>query len=57
MIGPALGFLLGALCTRVYINPLTDPGYDSTDPRWVGAWWLGKFVYYLITSYTEILGL
>ncbi|XP_073958230.1 solute carrier organic anion transporter family member 74D-like isoform X2 [Choristoneura fumiferana] len=41
VIGPALGFLLGALCTRLYVNPLRDPGYDSSDPRWVGAWWLG----------------
>ncbi|XP_064292967.1 solute carrier organic anion transporter family member 74D-like isoform X2 [Plodia interpunctella] len=41
VIGPALGFLLGALCTRVYVNPLLDPGYDSSDPKWVGAWWLG----------------
>ncbi|XP_026320164.1 solute carrier organic anion transporter family member 2A1-like isoform X2 [Hyposmocoma kahamanoa] len=41
VIGPALGFLLGALCTRVYVNPLIDPGFDSSDPRWVGAWWLG----------------
>lgn len=42
VIGPALGFLLGALCTRVYVDPLVDPGFDSSDPRWVGAWWLGK---------------
>ncbi|XP_075992530.1 solute carrier organic anion transporter family member 74D-like isoform X2 [Anticarsia gemmatalis] len=41
VIGPALGFLLGALCTRVYVDPLFDPGFESTDPRWVGAWWLG----------------
>lgn len=41
VIGPALGFMLGALCTRVYVNPLVDPGYESNDPRWVGAWWLG----------------
>ncbi|CAK1601666.1 unnamed protein product [Parnassius mnemosyne] len=41
VIGPALGFLLGALCTRVYVDPLSDPGYDNTDLRWVGAWWLG----------------
>ncbi|KPJ00263.1 Solute carrier organic anion transporter family member 3A1 [Papilio xuthus] len=41
VIGPALGFMLGALCTRVYVDPLADPGYDNTDPRWVGAWWLG----------------
>ncbi|CAK1544425.1 unnamed protein product [Leptosia nina] len=41
VIGPALGFLLGALCTRVYVDPLKDPGYEYNDPRWVGAWWLG----------------
>ncbi|XP_049873359.1 solute carrier organic anion transporter family member 74D-like isoform X2 [Pectinophora gossypiella] len=41
VIGPALGFLLGALCTRVYVDPLFDPGYEYSDPRWVGAWWLG----------------
>ncbi|XP_045446253.1 solute carrier organic anion transporter family member 74D-like [Melitaea cinxia] len=41
VIGPALGFLLGALCTRVYVDPLVDPGYEYSDPRWVGAWWLG----------------
>ncbi|XP_059058381.1 solute carrier organic anion transporter family member 74D-like [Achroia grisella] len=41
VIGPALGFLLGAVCTSVYVNPLYDPGYDSNDPKWVGAWWLG----------------
>lgn len=41
VIGPALGFLLGALCTRVYVDPLLTPGFDASDPRWVGAWWLG----------------
>lgn len=44
MIGPALGFLLGALCTAVYVDPLHDPGYASDDPRWVGAWWLGELL-------------
>ncbi|XP_023936005.1 solute carrier organic anion transporter family member 74D isoform X2 [Bicyclus anynana] len=41
VIGPALGFLLGALCTRVYVDPLANPEFEYTDPRWVGAWWLG----------------
>ncbi|CAH2267580.1 jg11869 [Pararge aegeria aegeria] len=41
VIGPALGFLLGALCTRVYVDPLANPEYEYSDPRWVGAWWLG----------------
>uniref|UniRef100_A0A2A4J4A2 Solute carrier organic anion transporter family member n=2 Tax=Heliothis virescens TaxID=7102 RepID=A0A2A4J4A2_HELVI len=41
VIGPALGFLLGALCTRVYVNPLNTPDIEASDPKWVGAWWLG----------------
>ncbi|KAF9423206.1 hypothetical protein HW555_001275 [Spodoptera exigua] len=44
VIGPALGFLLGALCTRVYVDPFSTPDYDASDPRWVGAWWLGMVV-------------
>lgn len=54
VIGPALGFLLGALCTKVYVNPLeSPPDYDASDPRWVGAWWLGKLdlLLYLCTLY------
>lgn len=54
VIGPALGFLLGALCTRVYVNPLIDPGYDASDPRWVGAWWLGKYL--LIHTLIDFIG-
>ncbi|KAI5632438.1 organic anion transporter polypeptide (OATP) family domain-containing protein [Phthorimaea operculella] len=41
VLGPALGFFLGALCTRVYVDPFSQPDYDQTDFRWVGAWWLG----------------
>ncbi|XP_028165656.1 solute carrier organic anion transporter family member 5A1-like isoform X1 [Ostrinia furnacalis] len=41
VIGPALGFMLGAFSTGVYVNPLLDPGYSSDNPKWVGAWWLG----------------
>ncbi|KAL0901901.1 hypothetical protein ABMA27_007050 [Loxostege sticticalis] len=41
VIGPALGFMLGAFASRVYVDPLVDPGYESDNPKWVGAWWLG----------------
>ncbi|GLG94986.1 Solute carrier organic anion transporter family member [Gryllus bimaculatus] len=41
ILGPALGFLLGSMCTRIYADPYTDPQIEPTDPRWVGAWWLG----------------
>ncbi|XP_023718722.1 solute carrier organic anion transporter family member 74D [Cryptotermes secundus] len=41
ILGPALGFILGSLCTRLYADLTVDPKITPTDPRWVGAWWLG----------------
>ncbi|KAG5895478.1 hypothetical protein JTB14_011176 [Gonioctena quinquepunctata] len=41
ILGPALGFIVGSMCTSVYADLSVDPKIDSTDPRWVGAWWLG----------------
>lgn len=42
ILGPAAGFILGSFCTRMYVD-LTDPGLNTSDPKWVGAWYLGKF--------------
>lgn len=44
ILGPALGFILGSLCTRLYADLSIDPQISPTDPRWVGAWWLGKLI-------------
>lgn len=41
ILGPALGFIVGSLCTSLYVDLSVDPKIDTTDPRWVGAWWLG----------------
>ncbi|XP_015587731.1 solute carrier organic anion transporter family member 3A1 [Cephus cinctus] len=41
ILGPALGFILGSMCTRLYADLSADPQITPTDPRWVGAWWLG----------------
>lgn len=41
ILGPALGFILGSLCTRLYADLSVDPKITPEDPRWVGAWWLG----------------
>lgn len=46
ILGPALGFIVGSLCTSVYADLSVDPKIDTTDPRWVGAWWLGSYLYY-----------
>ncbi|XP_017781677.1 PREDICTED: solute carrier organic anion transporter family member 3A1 [Nicrophorus vespilloides] len=41
ILGPALGFIVGSFCTSVYADLSVDPKIDTSDPRWVGAWWLG----------------
>ncbi|KAG7189363.1 hypothetical protein KM043_017013 [Ampulex compressa] len=41
ILGPALGFILGSLCTMLYADLSVNPQITPTDPRWVGAWWLG----------------
>ncbi|XP_029375477.1 solute carrier organic anion transporter family member 2B1 [Echeneis naucrates] len=47
-IGPALGFITGSLMLRFYVDfdklPEDQIKLDSTDLRWVGAWWLGFLV-------------
>lgn len=40
VLGPALGYYLGSLCIRQYVDLSTD--VDHTDPNFIGAWWLGK---------------
>ncbi|XP_068141904.1 solute carrier organic anion transporter family member 74D [Drosophila tropicalis] len=40
ILGPASGFIFGSFCTRWYVN-FTNPGFDASDPRWIGAWWVG----------------
>ena len=41
ILGPALGFILGSVCTLLYADLSKNPQILPTDPRWVGAWWLG----------------
>lgn len=44
LAGPTLGYSLGSLCLRYYEDPRLDPSLEQTDPRWVGAWWMGYMV-------------
>jgi len=41
LVGPTLGYLLGAKCLNTYVYPGLEPGFDEKDPRWIGAWWAG----------------
>lgn len=42
MIGPTLGYALGAIFMRMHVNITETTTLKPTDPSWIGAWWLGK---------------
>ncbi|XP_007906532.1 solute carrier organic anion transporter family member 3A1 isoform X1 [Callorhinchus milii] len=45
VFGPTCGFILGSLCTKIYVDAvfIDTSKLDITpeDPRWIGAWWGG----------------
>lgn len=44
MTGPIMGFVLTYFTSTVYIDPSLTPIIKYTDPRWLGAWWLGWII-------------
>ena len=42
--GPACGYALSSWCLSMYENPFEKPDFDTNDPRWIGAWWIGFLV-------------
>ncbi|XP_055331984.1 solute carrier organic anion transporter family member 74D-like isoform X2 [Paramacrobiotus metropolitanus] len=40
IFGPVLGYALGGFCNSIFLD-WTNPGFKSTDPRWISAWYLG----------------
>ncbi|XP_070535210.1 solute carrier organic anion transporter family member 2A1-like [Ptychodera flava] len=47
-LGPLIGFPMAAYYTNMYVDYYrideSTVEIDKTDPRWVGAWWIGFFV-------------
>lgn len=37
-------FFLASFCLKIYISPELTPTIDNSDPRWLGAWWLGWLI-------------
>lgn len=43
MSGPMLGYMLSAYTLTNFIEPNLTPTITNEDPRWIGAWWMGKY--------------
>ncbi|KAM4747523.1 solute carrier organic anion transporter family member 1C1-like [Rhinophrynus dorsalis] len=58
VIGPILGFLLGSLCAKLFVDigavNLDNITITPQDTRWVGAWWLGFIMAGTITLLSSI---
>ncbi|OQV20302.1 Solute carrier organic anion transporter family member 4C1 [Hypsibius exemplaris] len=54
-IGPMTGVFLGSFCLSTYIDLTKTPNISQTDPRWMGAWYLGFIIVGTITCCVSTL--
>ncbi|XP_073404605.1 solute carrier organic anion transporter family member 2B1 isoform X2 [Dendrobates tinctorius] len=58
VMGPGVAFILGSAMLRYYVDidklPASEIVLTPSDPRWIGAWWLGFIVAASIVALTSI---
>ncbi|EDV28797.1 uncharacterized protein TRIADDRAFT_20218 [Trichoplax adhaerens] len=55
VLGPTLGYVVGGIFSNIYIDwPVVPKDLNSSDPRWIGAWWLGYLIVGCITLVSSI---
>uniref|UniRef100_A0A182UP32 Solute carrier organic anion transporter family member n=1 Tax=Anopheles merus TaxID=30066 RepID=A0A182UP32_ANOME len=54
MLGPAIGYTLASYFLKLYISPSMTPTISNTDPRWLGAWWMGWLILGAVLAFFAI---
>ncbi|XP_035917032.1 solute carrier organic anion transporter family member 74D-like [Anopheles stephensi] len=54
MLGPAIGYALASYFLKLYISPSMTPTISNTDPRWLGAWWMGWLILGAVLAFFAI---
>ena len=52
--GPAIGFGIGSIFLKIYVDPGETTALTEADPSWVGAWWLGFIVIGIVSFLCSI---
>jgi hypothetical protein len=55
MLGPPIGFAAASYCLKFFVAPNMHPTIPDSDPRWIGAWWMGWFALSIATFFGAIL--
>lgn len=48
LLAPAIGYTMASFFLKLYVAPDLHPKITDEDPRWIGAWWIGYFVFGII---------
>lgn len=51
LLAPAIGLNTASYFLRLYVAPHLHPTIRNTDPRWIGAWWIGYIVFAGVTFF------
>lgn len=54
LVGRLLGYFLSAYTLTFSENPFKPSGLDTSDVRFIGAWWLGYFIAGVLVLLTSI---
>jgi len=54
VLGPPVGFGIGGILLKIYVDPWKDTILVESDPGWVGAWWIAMILFGVVALLISI---